>query len=60
MKLALVWALAIVAAVAAGTNCGAVTLEPLPPEEPLPEAGPPPRLVRRDAGPNAAPEEPTP
>jgi hypothetical protein len=31
-------------------SCGAVTLEPLPPEEPLPEAAPPPRLLRKDAG----------
>jgi hypothetical protein len=34
-------------------GCGAMTLEPLPPDEPLPEAAPPPRLVRRDAGPVA-------
>jgi len=37
-----------------------MTLEPLPPDEPLPEAAPPPRLVRRDAGPGkvADPESP--
>ena len=34
-------------------GCGAVTLEPLPPEEPSPEAAPPPRLLRRDAGTDA-------
>jgi hypothetical protein len=36
---------------ALGASCGAMTLEPLPPDELLPEAAPPPRLVRRDAGP---------
>jgi hypothetical protein len=39
-------------------SCGAMTLEPLPPEEPLPEAAPPPRLLRKDAEPPpAAPSE---
>jgi hypothetical protein len=32
-------------------SCGAIALEPLPPEEPLPEAAPPPRLLRKEAGP---------
>jgi hypothetical protein len=30
-------------------SCGAMTFE-LPPEEPQPEAAPPPRLLRHDAG----------
>jgi hypothetical protein len=47
------WLFALMAAlgIALGTDCGAITLEPLPPEEPLPEAAPPPRLARPDAGP---------
>jgi hypothetical protein len=39
-------------------NCGSVTLEPLPPDDPLPEAGPPPRLVRSDAGSQGATNNP--
>jgi hypothetical protein len=42
--LALVWGGAAVL-----ESCGAMNFE-LPVEEPLPEAAPPPRLVRRDAG----------
>jgi hypothetical protein len=44
------WLGAAVLALFLAESCGAVTLEPLPPEEPLPEAAPPPRLVRREAG----------
>jgi hypothetical protein len=55
MKLAWLWGLALVATVGFAADCGAVTLEPLPPEEPLPEAAPPPRLMRKDAG--SAPQE---
>jgi hypothetical protein len=51
------WALVLATVVAFGADCGAVTLEPLPPDEPLPEAAPPPRLVRRDAGPSPAAEQ---
>jgi hypothetical protein len=41
-------------AIVLAADCGAMTLEPLPPEEPLlPEAAPPlPRLVRPDGGPS--------
>src|SRR5262249_25097862 len=42
------WApIAVVAGLIPG--CGAVTLEPAPPDEPWPEAAPPPRLMRREA-----------
>jgi hypothetical protein len=44
------WLGVILWAIGLAEGCGAVTLEPMPPEEPLPEAAPPPRLVRRDAG----------
>ena len=47
------WLGALLWAVGWTGGCGAVTLEPLPPEEPLPEAAPPPRLLRRDAGADA-------
>lgn len=40
---------AVTLALFLAASCGAVTLEPLPPEEALPEAAPPPRLVRPDA-----------
>jgi len=52
MRLAWFWGLSLgVVACFAAANCGAVTLEPLPPEEPPPEAAPAsaPRLVRNDA-----------
>jgi hypothetical protein len=52
MRLAWFWGLSLVAVAGVAASCGAVTLEPLPPEEPLPEAAPPPRLMRRDAGPD--------
>jgi len=57
MRFALSWTLLIAAVVVTGADCGAVTLEPLPPDEPLPEAAPPPRLVRRDAGAGPAAEQ---
>jgi len=44
------WLGAALLALFLAQNCGAISLEPLPPEEPFPEAAPPPRLVRRDAG----------
>jgi hypothetical protein len=57
MRLAWLGAPLLIAIAAFAANCGAVTLEPLPPEEPLPEAAPPPRLMRRDAGAPRASEE---
>jgi hypothetical protein len=57
MKLAWFAALGLVMIAAFASQCGAVTLEPLPPEEPLPEAAPPPRLMRRDGSAPKAPEE---
>ena len=51
MRVALLWGLAMMVGAALGASCGAMTLEPMPPHELLPEAAPPPRLVRRDAGP---------
>jgi hypothetical protein len=58
MKLAWPLGLLIALGFALDASCGAMTLEPLPPEEPLPEAAPPPRLVRPDAGAKkGAPEE---
>jgi hypothetical protein len=54
MKLALLAAVPIALFIAlfvtAGSSCGAVTLEAQPPEEPLPEAAPRPRLLRREGG----------
>jgi hypothetical protein len=44
------WLGAVTLALFVAQSCGAVTLEPLPPEEPLPEAAPPPRLLRHDGG----------
>jgi hypothetical protein len=57
MKLAWFGALGLVMIAVFASQCGAVTLEPLPPEEPLPEAAPPPRLMRRDASAPKPPEE---
>jgi hypothetical protein len=48
------WLGAMLLGLGLAESCGAVTLEPLPPEEPLPEAAPPPRLMRRDAGADVA------
>jgi hypothetical protein len=56
MKFAWFFALIAALGIALVTDCGAMTLEPLPPEEPMPEAAPPPRLVRPEAGPG--PNEP--
>jgi len=44
------WLGALALALFLAQSCGAITLEPLPPEEPLPEAAPPPRLMRREGG----------
>jgi hypothetical protein len=54
MKLALLAAVPIALFITFASSCGAVTLEPQPPEEPLPEAAARPRLLRRDAGPAPA------
>ena len=42
--------MAILFGVAEAASCGAVTLEAQPPEEPLPDAAAPPRLLRPEAG----------
>ncbi len=57
MRLAWLGASLLVTIAAFAANCGAVSLEPLPPEEPLPEAAPPPRLMRKDAGSPTSSEE---
>ena len=49
MKLAWLSVMLLALGIALEASCGAMTLEPLPPEEPFPEAAPPPRLVRPDA-----------
>jgi hypothetical protein len=54
MKLALLEAVPIGLFITFVSSCGAVTLEPQPPEEPLPGAAARPRLLRRDAGPAPA------
>jgi hypothetical protein len=56
MRLAWLWGVALLVVASLAANCGAMTLEPLPPDEPLPEAAPPPRLMRKDAGPSTSPE----
>jgi hypothetical protein len=54
MKLALLAAAPIALFIALTSSCGAVTLEPQPPEEPVSKAPVRPRLLRPDGGPAPA------